>query len=797
MKETLKHYRLSFEEYQNIVRLLGHKPSRGELALFSAMWSEHCSYKSSREHLKKLRIKHPRVVKGFGENAGVVDLGEGEKVAFKVESHNHPSFITPYQGALTGVGGILRDIFVMNARPLALANYLCFGLPPAASEKESGSSEKKLFGFSKKNSSFVDRNNRGGGGRWKELLGGVVQGIGDYGNCMGIPTVTGQVEFHPSYENNVVVNALAVGYLGPQDPVMTSQPGTQDVGSLLVYGGALTGRDGIHGASMASESFNKQEDKTTCVQIGDPFYGKLLMEACLEAIGKNLVTAAQDMGAAGLVSSSFEMISKARLGMDLHVDKVPLRDATMTLEDILLSETQERVLFVVHPSCWQALKSVFEKWNLPVACIGTLTSHRKAKLFWKDKCEVCIDPLLLTEKSPQAHRPFTPWKAKHRTSSENLSFPRKRESTLHHLHSATVSSKNNKSSLSQEETHLLSMMRDLRSSHREFVYQQYDQSVGGATVKGSSFPFGVLKLPHSGRALAVCMGGRPYLMQMDAYEGGKDAVFKPALQLAAFGFSPLALTDGLNFGSPENKEVMSEFVACVTGISEGALSLNTPVVSGNVSLYNETCGVGVTPTPVTAMVGVKKTLPVVCNHIGSNIKEYAEEGTSPSLGVYLLSAQQMVCRGLFAQYEGKSPLFHGTLKGEVCRQFQKLLLYLHSCCPPKAIRLVSKLGLAYHLALFAMFSKKSLKVQTSYPLFQERLYEVIVLLTDHQAKSWQTILSQPPSGLKTGPAFSSVFRLQKLGTLLSRDKNPSLYINDCVALPLSDLREAYHKVCPL
>lgn len=330
LKATLKRYRLSEDEYKRINGLLGRPPEGVEWALFSALWSEHCSYKSSRIHLKKFAFKSPRVLQSFGENAGVIDLGQGEKVAFKMESHNHPSFIEPYQGAATGVGGILRDIFTMGARPIALANYLCFGEPKAP--------------------------------RMAQLVGGVVSGISGYGNCVGVPTVTGQTEFHKSYNNNILVNAMAVGLFEPEDPVVTSAP--KGVGNWVVYVGAKTGRDGVHGASMASESFAENSaSKRPTVQIGDPFYEKLLIESCLEVMKKNLVVAIQDMGAAGLTSSSFEMAAKGGVGLRMHLDQVPLRDSSVGPEEILLSESQERMLLICEPGKYEELQKVFHRWG--------------------------------------------------------------------------------------------------------------------------------------------------------------------------------------------------------------------------------------------------------------------------------------------------------------------------------------------------------------------------------------------------------------------------------------------------
>ena len=723
-EQLLKHYRLTEEEYRSIENLLSHTPSRLELALFSGLWSEHCSYKSSIVHLKKLFFSSPKVLGASGENAGVVDVGKGEKVAFKIESHNHPSRITPYHGAATGVGGILRDVFVMNARPIALANYLCFGMPSLR--------------------------------HTQELVEGVVEGIGGYGNSIGIPTLTGQTEFHPSYNENIIVNALALGYLGSKEEIMSSR--AKGPGNLFVYVGARTGRDGIHGASMASESFeNPAEDKKTCVQIGDPFYGKLLMESCLEVMKKQLVVAAQDMGAAGLISSSFEMITKGKAGMRLHLDRVPIRDSTMTPEEILLSESQERVLLLVHPDKYGELEQVFTKWGLPVCVIGELKKEKEVELFWKEKLLLKIDPEYLTEKAPRYKRPYQNWSAKHHTEN--------REQT--------------KCSLSEkQDSLLLSLLKDIRGCSRKFIYRQYDQRVGTRTVKDCTFPFGFVRLPESGRALALCMGGRPHIMRTDSLEGGKDTVYEPALQLAVRGFTPLALTDGLNFGSPEKEEVMSSFVACVEGMGEASRSLETPVVSGNVSFYNETQGEGTSPTPATTMIGVKDSLKVSSDNVSD---------LSAGSSVYLVSAHQVFCKGMVGEVLGESPSFHGFLDSGICKNFVHQVLKASTEAQPEAVSFVGKFGLAYTLARMLIKSVDSgegeithfagMEVATDYDPFQERLYEMVVVLKKSDISTWEKCFTS-----------HSHFKMEKLGTVIEK---PAFIFNKNISLSVSKLKEAY------
>lgn len=382
----LKKYRLSQAEYGMIQKLLGRDPEGVEWALFSALWSEHCSYKSSRVHLKKFAFRSSRVLQSMGENAGVIDLGLGEKVAFKMESHNHPSFIEPYQGAATGVGGILRDIFTMGARPIALANYLCFGRPSAE--------------------------------RMSSLVDGVVAGISGYGNCVGVPTVTGQTEFHESYDNNILVNALALGLFVEGDPIVTSN--ARGVGNLVVYVGAKTGRDGVHGASMASEAFGADSaSKRPTVQIGDPFFEKLLIESCLEVMQKQLVVAIQDMGAAGLTSSSFEMAAKGGVGLRLNLDQVPLRDSSVGPEEILLSESQERMLLVCEPKRLETIQEVFHRWGLDASVLGEVTKGPEIELLWKGEPICKIDLKLLTDHAPMYERAYEAWSPRRKRETVN------------------------------------------------------------------------------------------------------------------------------------------------------------------------------------------------------------------------------------------------------------------------------------------------------------------------------------------------------------------------------------------
>ncbi len=567
LKKKLKTYRLSELEYHKICDLLNREPQSVEWALFSALWSEHCSYKSSKIHLRKFaKTMNSSVVNASGENAGIVDLGFNERIAFKMESHNHPSFIEPYQGAATGVGGILRDIFTMGARPISLANYLCFG------EIHSP--------------------------RMPELMDGVVRGISGYGNCVGVPTVTGQTNFDSSYDQNILVNAMAVGLLKGDDQVALS--GAKGVGNLVVYVGAKTGKDGVHGAAMASESFDEDsESKKPNVQIGDPYFEKLLIESCLEVIQKQLVVSIQDMGAAGLTSSSFEMASKGQLGMQIDLGKVPLRDSSMNPEEILLSESQERMLLICEPEKFSEIEKHFHRWGLDVAVIGEVVKDRKVTLSWRGEILTSLDPDLLVENAPVYERPYQKWQPK-KTSAQ----------------ASKESLKN----------FLEKRIQDPRFSSRKPIYRQYDQRVGAQTAHGAESDVSIQRLSDSGRGLATAVGCRPKLMQIDAQLGAFDSIVYPCLQMAAKGAKAVAITDCLNFGNPEKPEIMSQFVASVEAIVDAAMIFEAPVVSGNVSFYNETQGKNITSTPATGLIGIR-------DHVDRLAKDYF---TNPGQTVLLL-----------------------------------------------------------------------------------------------------------------------------------------------------------------
>lgn len=711
----LKKYRLNPQELKLITDLLGREPRGVEWALFSALWSEHCSYKSSKVHLKRLFSRSRRVLESFGENAGVVDLGEGERVAFKIESHNHPSFIEPYQGSATGVGGILRDIFTMGARPIALADYLCFGEIDAA------------------------------GGRMKTLLDGVVRGIGGYGNCVGVPTVTGQTEFHSSYNNNILVNAMAVGLFSKDDRVFLSK--AKGPGNWVVYVGAKTGRDGVHGASMASESFDAHSAAMRpTVQIGDPFFEKLLIESCLEVMAQDLVVAIQDMGAAGLSSSSFEMASKGKVGFRLDLDQVPLRDPTMTPEDILLSESQERMLLVCEPAKFAALEKVFHRWGLDACKIGEVTEARTVQLMWHGETICDIDPDFLVERAPQYLRAYEPWKAMHRASEAD----------------AVVTG------VSEPRAFLQNVLGDRRATSRAWIYKQYDCRVGAKTVRDCTDSVAIQRLPGTGRGLGIVLGCRPYVMRWDAREGGMDAVAYPAIELAAKGFEPLAVTDCLNFGNPERERIMSEFVAAVEGMSQVCEKLDAPIISGNVSFYNETMGQNITSTPATGLIGLRDSIE------GIPSSRFTREGET----VYLLRQAMAVFGGAAAELNKQAPSGFGQLEPALIAAFVQVLRGLATSGTVSGSRVVGKFGLAYALArmcdvdLGCRISSLDLarargqqgvaSVTSSVAvedLFREYLYEVVLTVPADQDAAFQ----QAYRGLKGALTSLELFAIGRTG----------------------------------
>jgi phosphoribosylformylglycinamidine synthase len=535
------------DEYERVLAILGRTPSLTELGIFSVMWSEHCSYKSSRVWLRTLPTKAPWVIHGPGENAGVIAIGDGLAAIFKMESHNHPSFIEPYQGAATGVGGILRDVFTMGARPIANLNALRFGAPDAP--------------------------------RMTRIVDGVVRGIGGYGNCVGVPTVGGEVNFHPAYNGNPLVNAMTVG-IAPADRIFLSA--AAGLGNPVVYVGSKTGRDGIHGATMASAEFSADaEEKRPTVQIGDPFVEKLLIEACLELMATDIIVAIQDMGAAGLTSSSVEMAGKGGVGIQLELDNVPQRETGMTAYEMMLSESQERMLMILKPGREAEAEAIFRKWELDFAVIGHLTDTGRIVIRHRGEVEADIPLAPLESEAPLYRRPTAETPKQPVLEAAAIPDPLGPVAALEKL------------------------VGSLDLCSRRWIWDQYDSTVGGQTVqRPGGADAAVVKLEGLKRGLAMTTDCTPRYCLADPEEGGRQAVAEAWRNLTAVGATPLAVTDNMNFGNPEKPEIMGQFAAAVRGMGAACTALDFPVVSGNVSLYNETNGRAILPTPAIGGVGV-------------------------------------------------------------------------------------------------------------------------------------------------------------------------------------------------
>ncbi len=566
---------LSAEEYARVEAIMGRVPSFTELGIFSVMWSEHCSYKSSRAWLRQLPTSAPWVVHGPGENAGVVDIGDGLAAIFKMESHNHPSFIEPYQGAATGVGGILRDVFTMGARPVANLNALRFGAPDAAGTKR--------------------------------VVDGVVRGIGGYGNCVGVPTVGGEIDFHPAYDGNPLVNAMTVGVAKLDRIFLSTAAG---VGNPVVYVGSRTGRDGIHGATMASAEFDADTDaKRPTVQVGDPYVEKLLIEACLELMATDAIVAIQDMGAAGLTSSAVEMAGKGGVGIELDLDAVPQREAGMSAYEMMLSESQERMLMVLRPDREAVARAIFDKWELEFAVIGRITDTGRIVLRHQGRIEADIPLDPLAEQAPLYHRRSveTPKRAPLGEVADPVGIA----------------------------AALLTLVGCPDLCSRAWVWDQYDSTVGGQTIRRPGGADAAVVRVAERRALALTTDCTPRYCLADPEAGGAQAVAEAWRNLVAVGATPLAITDNMNFGNPEKPEIMGQFAGCIRGMAAACLALDFPVVSGNVSLYNETRGTAILPTPAIGGLGVL-------------------EDAAASVGLALLPGLDLVLVGETAGHLGQS-----------------------------------------------------------------------------------------------------------------------------------------------
>jgi len=556
----IKQHGIKTNEYKKIVKLIGRDPNMLELGIFSAMWNEHCSYKSSKKYLKTLPTKNDKVIQGPGENAGVIDIEDNDAIVFKIESHNHPSFIEPYQGAATGVGGILRDVFTMGARPIATLNSIHFGDP----------SHKKT----------------------KNLLNGVVSGIGGYGNCMGIPNLGGEVKFNSSYNENILVNAMAVG-LVKKNKIFYSK--AKGINKSVIYVGSKTGRDGIHGASMASAEFDENaEEKKPTVQVGDPFTEKLLLEACLELMKDDSIISIQDMGAAGLTSSSIEMSSKGNLGIEIDMNKVPCREENMTPYEMMLSESQERMLLILNDGKEESARKIFMRWGLDFSVIGKTTDTKILVLTFNDQVVANLPLSSLSTDAPLYDR-----KWKKNIELKKIDLPKKFQSE----------------NLSKS---LKKILLSPNNSEKSWVWEQYDNTVMGDTIQIPGGDAGVVRIHGKNKAIAITVDSSTDYCLADPTSGGKQIVCEAWRNLISVGANPIAITNCLNFGNPEKEKVMGQFVETIDGIKQACQYLNFPVVSGNVSFYNETNNNSISPTPTIGGVGLIKN---VNNMMTSNFKE--------------------------------------------------------------------------------------------------------------------------------------------------------------------------------
>ncbi len=639
--DLIKAHGLKPDEYQRILDLIGREPSFTELGIFSAMWNEHCSYKSSKKWLRTLPTTGPQVIQGPGENAGVVDIGDGDCVVFKMESHNHPSYIEPYQGAATGVGGILRDVFTMGARPIAAMNALRFGAPDHP--------------------------------KTRHLVAGVVSGVGGYGNSFGVPTVGGEVNFDARYNGNILVNAFAAG-IAKSNAIFLSE--AKGVGLPVVYLGAKTGRDGVGGATMASAEFDdKIEEKRPTVQVGDPFTEKCLLEACLELMASGAVIAIQDMGAAGLTCSAVEMGAKGDLGIELDLDKVPVREERMSAYEMMLSESQERMLMVLRPEKEQEAEAIFTKWGLDFAIVGKTTDDLRFRILHKGS-EVANLPIKdLGDKAPEYDRPWVE--------------PAK----------PTPLAANDTPQTDVADA-LLKMLGGPDLSSRRWVWEQYDTLIQGNSLQIPGGDAGVVRVDgHATKALAFSSDVTPRYCEADPFEGGKQAVAECWRNLTATGALPLAATDNLNFGNPERPEIMGQFVHAIKGIGEACRALDFPIVSGNVSLYNETNGQGILPTPTIGGVGLIDDWSKMAR-IGFAGDDHAIVlvGIPGAWGGHL--GQSIYMRDIHGRTDGPPPpvdLAHERAAGEYVRQLIRdgIATAVHDC---------SDGGLAVALAEMAMAS---------------------------------------------------------------------------------------------
>jgi len=721
IEEILSNHKLTMEDYEHIKKILKREPNLLEIGIFSAMWSEHCSYKSSKKYLNGFPTSAPWVIQGPGENAGVIDIGDGMAAVFKMESHNHPSFIEPYQGAATGVGGILRDVFTMGARPVANMNALRFG--------------------------NINRDDDIGRHQ-RYLVRGVVAGIGDYGNCMGVPTIGGETFFDDAYNGNILVNAFTLGTC-KSDEIFYGK--AEGIGNPVIYVGSKTGRDGLGGAVMSSDSFTEESKSLRpTVQVGDPFAEKLLLEACLELFKTDYVIGIQDMGAAGLTSSSFEMAGRSGSGMKMHLDKVPAREENMTPYDFMLSESQERMLICAKKGTEDKIIEIFEKWDLDCSIIGEVTDTGNMELFWEGErvADIPVDPI--TEEAPILDRPIS------------------KPEYLEKISKTTI---NDFDKIENDEA-FDKLFRSAEVVDKAWIYDQYDSMVQTNTIKGvGSLDASVIRVKESGKAIAMSSDCNPRFCYIDPMMGAAAAVAESGRNVAMSGAKPLAITDCLNYGNPENPEIMWQFAKGCEGIKEACKTLNTPVVSGNVSLYNETDGVGVFPTPAIAMVGLNddasKVLPSSFVESGSAIYLVGESKSEFGGSLYL--------KELYDRVEGVLPKL--DLEKEL--KLWDFIIEANKKDLLNAAKDVNVGGIAIALAKMAVRSDKGIAVGIAFEddrdIFAESFSRAIVEVNDSDA--FEDFAKE--QGIK----------IDRIGKVMDDNK----YICNDIKRDLSDLKDIYYK----
>jgi phosphoribosylformylglycinamidine synthase subunit PurL len=692
--EVIAEHGITPQEYEKIKSSLGREPSLTELGIFSVMWSEHCSYKSSRVHLKRLPTRSKLVVQGPGENAGIIDIGDGWACAFKIESHNHPSFIEPFQGAATGVGGILRDIFTMGARPLAVMDSLRLG-PINAASAGTGKSASA-------DQATVHRNH--------SVLEGVVSGIASYGNCFGVPNLGGETKFEPCYSGNPLVNAFALG-LVRRDQIFYAKAAGE--GNPVIYVGAKTGRDGIHGATMASEEFSEgSEQKRPNVQVGDPFLEKLLLEACIEAMHTGAVVGIQDMGAAGLTCSTCEMGGRGGVGIEIELDRVPQRETGMNAYEIMLSESQERMLLVAESGREQEVLKVFEKWGLDAVIVGRVTSGSRLRVLEHGKLVADIPNAALTDDAPLYHRPLEPWSAPvSRAKPENVRW----------------------SSAADLTENLKRLLATPNICSKRWIFEQYDSMVQSNTVEGPGADAGLMRIKGSKRALAMALDGNGRWCWLDPKLGAMHAVAESARNVSCTGATPVAATNCLNFGNPEKPPIMWQFSQVVDGLTEACNTLEAPITGGNVSLYNETLGEGIYPTPVVGIVGILENVDdVMTFHFRESAREVILLSSGPAANHAQVEAEfgsSEYAKEVIGQIWGVPPAL--DLKQEVA--LQKCLRELIQGHAVESAHDCSEGGLAVALAesgfpkgMGAEIELKSNGIFTESLLFGEEASRVVI-----------------------------------------------------------------------